>query len=171
MMKVLYMSVMIALGLIAFMPRGGGGTLGKQEVRATVSETRQNQPDDMAGNGIAEVVLKRATDGHYYARAEVNGAEIRFLVDSGASIVALSRADAMRAGIAVNDGEFTDTAQTAGGTVQMKPVTLDRVSIGPVVAERVRAAVLPGEGISLLGQSFLTRIREVEISNGEMRLR
>lgn len=171
MMKVLYMSVMIALALIAFMPRGGGGSRGRQEVRAAVARDGEEQPEDMAGNGIAEVVLKRASDGHYYARAEVNGTEIRFLVDSGASIVALSRADAVRAGIPVNDGEFTDVAQTASGTVQMKPVTLNRVAIGPVAAERVRAAVLPGEGMSLLGQSFLTRIREVEISNGEMRLR
>lgn len=171
MMKVLYMSGMLALALIAFMPRGGGGALGKQEVHATAAKDGENRPDDMAGNGIAEVVLKRANDGHYYARAEVNGTEIRFLVDSGASIVALSREDAARAGIPVNDSEFTDIAQTASGTVRMKPVTLDRVSIGPVAAERVRAAVLPGEGMSLLGQSFLTRIRQVEISNGEMRLR
>ncbi|MBB5686854.1 retropepsin-like aspartic protease family protein [Sphingobium boeckii] len=171
MMKVLYMSGMLALALIAFMPRGDGGTLGKQEVRAAMSPEASERPDDMAGNGIAEVVLKRASDGHYYARAEVNGAEIRFLVDSGASIVALSREDAARAGIPVNDGEFTDVARTASGTVPLKPVMIDRISIGPVVAERVRAAVLPGEGISLLGQSFLTRIRQVEISNGEMRLR
>jgi len=175
MMKVLYLSGMIALALLAFMPRGtpGGGS-GTQEVVRVAAADGETAPraDEMAGNGMAQVVLHRATDGHYYARAQVNGTEIRFLVDSGATIVALTREDAAHAGIHVGPGDFTDTAETPSGIVALKPIILDRVSIGPVAATRVRAAVMGGQGgMSLLGQSFLTRIGKVEIADGEMRLR
>ena len=174
MMKVLYLSGMAALALLAFMPRGTpGGSRGTQEVvRVAAAGETASPADEIAGNGVAQVVLHRAADGHYYARAQVNGAEIRFLVDSGATIVALTREDAARAGIHVGPGDFTDTAETASGMVALKPVVLDRVSIGPVAATRVRAAVMGSQGgMSLLGQSFLTRIGKVEIAGGEMRLR
>ena len=174
MMKVLYLSVLAALALLAFMPRGTPGIApGTQSVRQ-VSRSGEPLPDaeEAAGNGVAQVVLKRAENGHYYARAQVNGTEIRFLVDSGATMVALTKEDAARAGIHVRDGDFTGVAETASGMIPLKPVVLDRVSIGPLAATRVRAAVMGGEGgISLLGQSFLTRIGKVEIADGEMRLR
>lgn len=137
-----------------------------------------NEPDTVApsastlGNGLATVTLTRADDGHFYAEAQVNGARIRFLVDSGASVVALTRADAQAAGLGASAGEFSARAATAGGEIALKPVTIDRIAIGPLVAQGVPGVVSEGElGVSLLGQSFLRRLGKVEIERNEMRLR
>jgi aspartyl protease family protein len=125
-----------------------------------------------AGNGFAGTTLTRESDGHFYADAQVNGATIRFLVDSGASAVVLSRADAQRAGIAASAGEFTAEAQAASGVVKLKPVVIDRIAIGPVSAKGVAGAVAETDmPISLLGQSFLARVSRVEIEKDAMRLR
>lgn len=125
-----------------------------------------------AGNGFAGTTLMREPDGHFYADAQVNGATIRFLVDSGASAVVLNRTDAQRAGITASAGEFTAEAQAASGLVKLKPVTIDRIAIGPVSAKDVTGAVAETDmPISLLGQSFLARVSHVEIEKDAMRLR
>src|SRR3546814_3789635 len=79
-------------------------------------------------------------DGHFYADAQVGAATVHFLIDTGATAVALSRADAQRAGISPRAGEFTGTARTANGTVPLKPVTIDRIRIGPLEARNVAGA-------------------------------
>src|SRR3546814_11309539 len=81
-------------------------------------------------------------DGHFYADAQVGAATVHFLIDTGATAVALSRADAQRAGISPRAGEFTGTARTANGTVPLKPVTIDRIRIGPLEARNVAGAEL-----------------------------
>src|SRR3546814_19960948 len=81
-------------------------------------------------------------DGHFYADAQVGAATVHFLIDTGATAVALSRADAQRAGISPRAGEFTGTARPANGTVPLKPVTNDRIRIGPPGARHAAAAVL-----------------------------
>ena len=125
-----------------------------------------------AGNGLAETVIARAADGHFYADALVNGATLHLLVDTGATSVALTRADAQAAGVQVAPGDFTATGQGAGGVVRLKRVVLDRVAIGPVAAERVDAVVAEdGLPVSLIGQSFLSRVGTIEISGDRMILR
>src|SRR3546814_7087931 len=123
------------------------------------------------GNGYADVTLERAADGHFYADARVNAAEVRFLVDTGASSLVLTQADARRAGIGA--GDFSARALGAGGEVKLMPVVLDRVVVGPIVAHHVAAHVvedgsLPG---SLMGQSYLSRIGSVTFRDDAMVLR
>lgn len=123
-----------------------------------------------AGNGYASAELRRAPDGHFYADAQVNGARVRFLIDTGASLVALTPDDARRAG--VTPGSERGVAMAAGGPVETAPVTIDRLAVGPLAAERVRAAVVSeGLPVSLLGQSFLARVGTVEIQGDRMVLR
>src|SRR5687768_5558672 len=88
----------------------------------TQRRTEQSTATPSAGNGLASQELQRADDGHFYAEAQVNGARIRFLVDTGASIVALTPADAQRAGIALPSER--SKAIGAGGEVEVMPVTL-----------------------------------------------
>ena len=122
-----------------------------------------------AGNGAASRALERAPDGHFYAEAQVNGARVTFLVDTGASIVALTPADAQRAGIALPSERAT--ARGVGGEIEVIPVTIDRLAIGPLEARRVSAAIAAELPVSLLGQSFLSQVGTVEISGDRMVLR
>src|SRR3546814_3808254 len=115
-----------------------------------VSATPVAEEAGQVGNGIAKVVIPRSEDGHFYADAQVGAATVHFLIDTGATAVALSRADAQRAGISPRAGEFTGTARTANGTVPLKPVTIDRIRIGPLEARNVAGAVIDGDlGVSL----------------------
>jgi aspartyl protease family protein len=122
-----------------------------------------------AGNGLASREIARAPDGHFYLDAQVNGAQVHFLVDTGASMVALTAADAQRAGIALPAERAQ--AMGAGGAVEVMPVTIDRIAIGPLEARGVEGAVARELPVSLLGQSFLARIGTVEISGDRMVLR
>ena len=153
---------------------------GPQPVAASIADTTETRSSDSethatpeaAGNGFADVTLTRASDGHFYADAMINGAPIHVLIDTGATTVALTRADAQAAGVQFSSGEFTGTAQTAGGDVALKPVTLDRVGIGPVEAHQVEAVVVDSSlNVSLLGQSWLRRVGNVTIEGDKMVLR
>ena len=118
---------------------------------------------------MASRQLERAADGHFYADAMVNGASVHFLIDTGASMVALTPADAQRAGIALPSDRAT--AQGAGGAIEVTPVIIERIAIGPLEARGVAGAVVRELPISLLGQSFLSQVGRVEISGDRMTLR
>lgn len=113
--------------------------------------------------------LRRGADGHFYADAQVNGTTIRFLIDTGASMVVLTRQDAQRAGIQLPSGRAM--AMGVGGPIEVIPVTLDRVAVGGIEARRVEAAIADETPVSLLGQSYLQRVGSVEIRGDTMVLR
>ena len=119
-----------------------------------------------------ELTLKADSRGHYVVDARVNGRSIRFLVDTGASHVVLSADDAERLGLRLGERSFTELYNTPGGIVRAAPVVLDEVRIGDLVVRDVRASVsrLPMD-VSLLGTSFLARLRGYEVSRGRMTLR
>lgn len=119
-----------------------------------------------------DVDLRRMTDSHFYADAEVNGGAVTFMVDTGATYVALSWRDAQAAGIDPGSLVFSNTMLTAGGPVQSASVRLARLAIGPIVRYDVAASVLP-QGVegSLLGLSFLNTLSSYEISGDRLTLR
>jgi aspartyl protease family protein len=117
------------------------------------------------------IVLKREPNGHFYADAEVNNMTIRFVVDTGATGIALTRDDARRAGLAVSAGMFEVVAEGASGDVKGEWVTLDSVKLGQQEAKQVPAVILDGGQQSLLGQSFLQQFSSVEIKGDRMLLR
>ena len=127
--------------------------------RAALARTRRN-----AATG--EAVFRSAANGHFYLDAEIDGEEIAVMVDTGASIVALRESDAERVGIRVYDDEFNVPLSTANGTTYAAPVTLDSVSVDNIEIRKVRAVVVPDEqlSISLLGTSFLNKLRRFEVS-------
>ncbi|GAB4283517.1 MAG: TIGR02281 family clan AA aspartic protease [Roseovarius sp.] len=115
------------------------------------------------------IVVPRAPDGHYYLTAEVNGAAVDFVVDTGASQIVLSRSDARRAGIDTAALVYIGRAQTANGAVRTAPVRLQRIAIGPIVDTGVRAVVNEGDlDRSLLGMDYLQRFARVEIADGQL---
>ncbi|MEL7188029.1 MAG: TIGR02281 family clan AA aspartic protease [Pseudomonadota bacterium] len=118
-----------------------------------------------------EHILNREADGHFYASASVDGAHMRMLVDTGASVIALTGDDARAAGVFWDDNEIRNIGQGASGAVYGVPVTLNDVEIGGMVRRNVQAVVIPqGLSISLLGQSYLSQIGSVEIADDRMTL-
>ena len=119
-----------------------------------------------------DLTLIRAPDGHFYTDAQVNGTIIRFLVDTGASTVALSKSDAAKIGLQFTDTDFTATGQGAGGKLKLKPIILDHIIIGTTDAANVAGVIVDSDmKTSLLGQSWLKRIGTVEIKGDRMALR
>jgi aspartyl protease family protein len=116
-----------------------------------------------------EVMLPRASDGHFYADVTIDGGSTRMMVDTGASIVALTADDAAATGVQWSEHAIQPVARGANGTVFGVPVVLERVQVGQLEAERVEAVVIPeGLDVSLLGQSFLSKIQRVEIQPDRM---
>lgn len=124
------------------------------------------------GEAPGAVELRRRSDGHFAANALVNGRPVRFLVDTGATSVALTLADAKRAGVDVDALRYTVRHSTANGTNWGAPVRLERIAVGDVEVRNVRASVLQeGLDTSLLGMSFLNRLESYEVRGGVMVLR
>ena len=124
-----------------------------------------------SANGEA-VVLERAEDGHFYADAEINGTTIRFMVDTGATSVALTEQDAATLGIELADEDFTERGSGVGGIVGLKPVTLDSLAVGDIEITGVDAVVAKSSmNVSLLGQSWLSRLDKMTVQGDQMVLR
>ena len=110
-------------------------------------------------SGSQRVTLTADARGHFFTTATVNGISLRFLVDTGASVVTLSTADAKRAGISYLSGT-KGYLQTANGVVPAYRVKLDTVSVGDITLRNVDGVVLANNalgGVGLLGLSFLNR--------------
>lgn len=120
--------------------------------------------------GVVRVAADRS--GHYVVEARVNGVPVRFLIDTGATDVSLTRRDAERVGLAPETLQFTRRAETAAGPVRVAPVRLDRVAVGEIELTDVAASVnRANEGISLLGMSFLARLTGFSVEEGHLVLR
>jgi aspartyl protease family protein len=104
--------------------------------------------------------------GHVVVEAEIDGAALRLLVDTGASLVSLTPADARAAGIGPDRLAFTGRALTANGPVRLAPVTLREIRIGQLTVENVPGAVFKNLDVSLLGMSFLSRLRSYRMADG-----
>lgn len=118
-----------------------------------------------------ETRLVRRGNGHFYVNALVNGQVVEFIVDTGATGVALTEADARRVGFDVDRNSFQVIGTGASGAVRGQQFMLDSVEVeGKYVAD-VQGAVLEGSEISLLGQSYLSRITSVTMSGEYMTLR
>ncbi len=108
-------------------------------------------------------------DGHFHLTAELNGAPVRFIVDTGASALALSPRDARRAGIALDRLVYAGQARTANGIVPTATVRLDRVAIGDIVDENVPAMVIQADiDRSLMGMDYLRRFARISFEGDTM---
>lgn len=179
--ETLFLTVaMLAFVGAAFVPGGAidSATEGVEQMAGSDSEVIQvgsgpasgAKSDGYAAWAAGSTELPRAADGHFYADATVNGgSRVNFLVDTGASMVALTGADASAAGIYWSDADVQMVARGASGPVYGVAITLDRVSLGGHEARNVSAIIVPeGLGISLLGQSFLSTIQPVRIDSDRM---
>lgn len=112
-----------------------------------------------------------APDGHYYLSAQINGTPVRFMVDTGASDIVLTRRDAERVGLDPDSLSYFGQARTANGTVATAPVVLKTLALGPIQDENLRAVVNGGEmDHSLMGMAYLTRFARVELRRDRLLL-
>jgi aspartyl protease family protein len=128
--------------------------------------------DRIEGRDQAVRIRKRA-DGHFVAKTEVNGVTVTMLVDTGASSVVLKPADARLVGVDVDRLTYSVPVQTANGTAYAAAVRLKRLSVGGIAVDDIEALVAkPGTlGESLLGMTFLRRLRSYEFSGEFLTLR
>ena len=121
--------------------------------------------------GTTTQVVK-GPDGHYWAQAKIDGRAVQVLVDTGASLVALTRADARRLGVDPAPEAFTGKVQTASGVVRAAPVRLKTISVAGVRVDDVEALVVEeGLAYSLLGMSYLGRLSAFEATPTGLTLR
>ena len=126
--------------------------------------------DEPAWSGGA-MVLRREGDGHFYATAEIESGDYEMLVDTGASVVALTAQDARNIGLEWDQDALRPVAQGAGGPVMGVPATIHDMSVGDFEAHDVEAIIVPdGLPVSLLGQSFLRHVPNVQIANDTLTL-
>ena len=138
------------------------------EFEATLAQaaTVQNHWSDV-------VRIPAARDNQFYVDADVNRRSAKFLIDTGASYVALRDTDARNAGVYTSWSDYSYPVRTANGETKAAFVTLDEMEINGIRVENVKAFVLKDDQLAtnLLGMSFLSRIESVEARAGEMILR
>jgi len=129
------------------------------DIRSTV------MPRQAVFGDRGRIEVPRAPDGHFYLTAKLNGTPVRFIVDTGASQLVLSRRDAARIGIDPANLQFTGMAGTANGRVRTAPIRIAKLEIGPISDRNVRASVNGGDlNSSLLGMGYLQRFSKFEIT-------
>ncbi len=154
----------------AHLARGVATDDGTAQARPQAATVPTAQP--VASSGIV-VALAQDGRGHFTAEPQINGVRLPMLVDTGASVIALSAEDASRAGIFPNANDFRITVNTANGSIKAAPVRLREVQLGRIVVRDVEAVVMPQGrlGGSLLGMSFLRRLSSFNVSGGTLVLK
>jgi aspartyl protease family protein len=128
---------------------------------------------EQSAGGLAEVRIRKRLDGHFTATTKVNGKKIPMIVDTGASSIVLTPEDAKKAGIDVGKLTYRVPVLTANGRTVAARVRLEKVAIGPLDRKNVDALVAQPGALtqSLLGMSFLSRLRSYEFSGDFLTLR
>ena len=123
-----------------------------------------------ARSGLRTVSISRDARGHFATEGRIEGQRIDFMVDTGASVIALNETSAARFGLRPTPGQYNATVTTANGNIKAARTRLALVEVGGLVVRDVDAMVLPDEALSenLLGLSFLSKLKRFEYANGKM---
>lgn len=170
MFQVFGAAALIAMAVGSFLAPKVATTPPQTAIVATATRP-EPQAETRALYGSA-AALKREADGHYWALASLDGQYIKLMVDTGASTVALTRADAKKLGLDPEALDYVWTIRTAGGEVKGASVVIGRIKVGGVEVENVDAMVLrDGLAQSLLGMSFLGQLYSYEFKGDTLILR
>jgi aspartyl protease family protein len=138
---------------------------------ALATSARESAPVETIGQaGLRSLDIARDSRGHFLTEGRIDGQRIDFMVDTGASVVALNEKSAARFGLRPSRGDYNASVTTANGTIKAARTRLAMIDIGGLVVHDVDAMVLPDEALSenLLGLSFLSKLRRFEYANGRM---
>ena len=128
---------------------------------APASLTASAAPSPAPSSGPRSIVVNRDNRGHFQVDARVDGRRMDFVVDTGASHIALRESAAARLGIHPTPRDYTIKTSTANGMIVAAPIRLNMVEVGGIVVRDVTGFVLPDQalGENLLGMSFLSRVK------------
>jgi len=127
-------------------------------------------PAQPAASDSRAVAISPGSNGHFQVEGRVDGRPLSFMVDTGASVIALTERDAAALGIHPAESDYVAMVKTANGTVRAAPVELGMVEIDDIAVHDVAAVVLPDDALSdnLLGLSFLQRLHRFEYADGKL---
>ncbi|SDH63480.1 aspartyl protease family protein [Bradyrhizobium sp. Rc2d] len=163
---VIFAAVMIGLGtFMAQMADKMSSASATSMPRTTTVAVASTAP--AGGRSLA---ISRDGRGHFQAEGRIEGQRIGFMVDTGASVVALNETSAARFGLRPSRSEYNATVSTANGTVKAARTRIAMLEVGGLIVRDVDAMVLPDAALSenLLGLSFLSRLKRFEYANGQM---
>ena len=159
---------------VRFLDHAQDQVVAEQQANAAAEEITSPQAGTLAPAYFGdEVRIKASQDQQFYVDADINRRSAKFLVDTGASYVALRDSDAREAGIYTAWADYTYPVTTANGETKAALVTIDEIEIDGLQVRGVKAFILQDEqlSINLLGMSFLSRLESVEARRGELVLR
>jgi aspartyl protease family protein len=167
MRQILFFAI-AALVLAGVMPRVMGH-VGKDPVVET-QPVKRAEPAKPQVNNYRTVTVRGDSRGHFQVEGSVDGRRLDFMVDTGASVVALRERDANKLGIFPAPRDYTGRSSTANGVIAVAPVRLPSLEINGIRIFDVAAVVIPDQALSvnLLGMSFLSRVRRFEMANGRL---
>lgn len=128
------------------------------------------QPQAPSRAGIRSVTIPRDSSGHFLTEGRIDGRRLGFMVDTGASVIALNERSAAQIGVRPRPSDYTANVSTANGSIKAARTRLAMVDIGGLVVRDVDALVLPDEALSenLLGLSFLSKLKRFEMASGKL---
>jgi aspartyl protease family protein len=163
-MKALLYVIAGGIGVGLLLPSGRPGDANADAAAVIPSSAPKKSEASWSG----QTILDRSPGGHFYVDGEVNGQLVRMMVDTGASIVALTTRDAERLGIEFDPSQFEIVGSGASGPVRGMRITLDSVSVEGKEVRNVRGSILEGLDITLLGQTYLSQLSSVSMSKDKM---
>ena len=137
----------------------------------SASEPRQGAVAETIGHASSRSLsIPCDARGHFQTEGRIEGQRIGFMIDTGASVVALNETAAARFGLRPSRGQYNATVTTATGTIKGARTRIAMLDLGGLVVRDVEAMVLPDEALSenLLGLSFLSKLKRFEYANGQM---
>ena len=141
--------------------------LSRLDPRFSMAVPELGLPEQVVQGGETRVPLSR--DGHYWLDAEVNGQRFPFMVDTGATLTAVSERTAQIAGLEPRDGGLPIRLQTANGAVAAHLTNIESLRFGNVAANGLDAVIAPGLGeTNVIGMNLLSRLASVRIEQGEL---
>ena len=154
-----------------------GVVMAQMADRMTPASAHNNAPRKELTVGVAaaptaarSISIPRDARGHFQTDGRIDGQRIDFMVDTGASVVALNERSAARFGLRPSRGDYNATVTTANGTIKAARTRIAMMDVGGLIVRDVDAMVLPDEALSenLLGLSFLSRLKRFEYANGQL---
>lgn len=153
-----------------FLERMGMPSLPMRATAAPAVAPAPAPPPKPAYSGRRAVAIKPDARGHFAVQGMIDGRLVHFMVDTGATRVALTEREAARLGYRPTQREYSGVTDTANGKVRVAPITLGMVEVGGVLLHNVDALVVPDGSLSenLLGLSFLSRLHRFEYREGRL---